>query len=369
MNAIKYKGKAEIKSTLGAVIQSDPQFFKSKIAEIRPIIDSTVKQVNDMTLEEQKERLFEIDPDSLQEPQKKKKEIKIELPNLDRFKEVTLRLAPYPSGPLHIGNTRMVVLNDYLAKKYKGKLYLVFDDTIGSKTKIIDPDAYDSIPEGLDYLDVKVHKTYYKSDRLDLFYDYALQIITKGSAYVCTCDGVTWRTTFKEDKTACPCRSRTIEDNLDHWEKMLDGTYPELGAVVRLKTEMDAPDPAIRDPVMLRISEREHPRVGSKYRVWPLLEFSWGIDDHELNISHIIRGKDLRKEGVLEERIWDVFQWKKPTITLYGRMKLYDLQLSKSESAQKIRSGEYSDWTDPRTGACNHFSEEELSLKLFVSPY
>ena len=241
-----------------------------------------------------------------------KKEIKIELPNLDRFKEVTLRLAPYPSGPLHIGNSRMVVLNDYLAKKYKGKLYLVFDDTIGSKTKIIDPDAYDSIPEGLDYLDVKVHKTFFKSDRLDLFYDYATQILTKGSAYVCTCDGGTWRTTFKEDKIACPCRSLSIEDNLARWEKMLDGTYPEQGAVVRLKTEMDAPDPAIRDPVMLRISEREHPRVGSKYRVWPLLEFSWGIDDYKLNISHIIRGKDLRKEGVLEERIWDVFQWKKP---------------------------------------------------------
>ncbi len=349
MNAIKYKGKANAKSTLGAVIQSNPQFFKSRITEIRPLINTSVAQVNNMTLEQQKARLYEIDPSSLQEPQKKKKTINVKLPNLDHFGDVTLRLAPYPSGPLHIGNSRMVVLNDYLAKKYKGKLYLVFDDTIGSKTKIIDPNAYDSIPEGLEFLDVKVHKTYYKSDRLELFYDYAVKILQKGSAYVCSCEGGTWRTTYKEDKKACPCRSLTIEDNLSRWEQMLDGTYPELGAAVRLKTEMDNPDPAIRDPVMLRISERNHPRVGSKYRVWPLLEFSWGIDDHELNISHIIRGKDLRKEGVLEERIWDVFQWKKPTIILYGRMKLKDLNLSKSKAAHKISSGDYTDWTDPRT--------------------
>ncbi|MHA2347202.1 MAG: glutamate--tRNA ligase [Candidatus Hodarchaeales archaeon] len=349
LNAIKYKGKANAKSTLGAVIQSNPQYYKSRIQETRAKIESAVESVNNLSLSEQEAQLLKIDPQSLVPKEKKKKEINLELSNLDRFKEVALRLAPYPSGPLHIGNSRMVVLNDYLAKKYNGKLYLFFDDTIGSKTKIIDPEAYDSIPEGLSFLNVDIHKTYYKSDRLDLFYKYCVQILEKKKAYVCDCDGTKWRQTFKEEKKACPCRSLSLEENLSRWEKMLDGTYPEQGAAVRLKTEMDAPDPAIRDPVMLRISEREHPRVGTKYRVWPLLEFSWGIDDHELKISHIIRGKDLRKEGILEERIWDIFNWKKPTINLYGRMKLKDLQLSKSVSAQKIRSGEYENWTDPRT--------------------
>jgi glutamyl-tRNA synthetase len=349
INAIKYKGKADSKSTLGAIIQSDPKTIKPLIAKIRPIIATTIEQVNSMSLDQQKEQLLKIDPQSLPSQEKKKKEVNIELPNLDRFKQVSLRLAPYPSGPLHIGNSRMVVLNDYLAKKYNGKLYLVFDDTIGSKTKIIDPDAYDSIPEGLEFLDVKVHKTYYKSDRLHLFYDYCIQILEKEHAYVCDCDGTIWRTKYKVEQQACPCRSLSKEENLARWEKMLDGTYPEQGAVVRLKVGMDTPDPAIRDPVMLRISERDHPRVGSKYRVWPLLEFSWGIDDHELTISHIVRGKDLRKEGVLEEKIWDIFNWKKPSISLYGRMKLKDLQLSKSKAAQKIRSGEYQGWTDPRT--------------------
>jgi glutamyl-tRNA synthetase len=349
LNAIKYKGKADTKSTLGAVIQSNPQYYKSRIQETKSIIESTVESVNKLTLVEQEAQLMKIDPQSLEPQEKKKKGLNLELQNLDRFPDVALRLAPYPSGPLHIGNSRMVVLNDYLARKYNGKLYLFFDDTIGSKTKLIDPDAYDSIPEGLEFLNVKIHKTYYKSDRLELFYKYCQKILKKKKAYVCDCDGTTWRQTFKEQKKSCSCRTLSIEENLSRWEMMLDGSYPEQGAAVRLKTEMDAPDPAIRDPVMFRISEREHPRVGNKYRVWPLLEFSWGIDDHELGISHIIRGKDLRKEGVLEERIWDIFNWKKPTISLYGRMKLKDLQLSKSGSAQKIRSGEYSNWTDPRT--------------------
>jgi glutamyl-tRNA synthetase len=158
----------------------------------------------------------------------------------------------------------------------------------------------------------------------------------------------------------------SVEDNLSRWEKMLDGSYPEQGAAVRLKTEMDAPDPAIRDPVMFRISEREHPRVGSKYRVWPLLEFSWGIDDHELNISHIIRGKDLRKEGVLEERIWDIFNWNKPTISLYGRMKLKDLHLSKSGSAQKIRSEEYKSWADPRTWTLQSLQRRGIKAEAII---
>ncbi|MFX0086865.1 MAG: glutamate--tRNA ligase [Candidatus Hodarchaeota archaeon] len=363
LNAIKYKGKAELNSTLGAIIQSNPNEFKTRIPEIRSILEKMIKIVNRMTIEEQRSRLLEIDPNSLKEEPKQKKEIKIDLPNLERFKEVVLRLAPYPSGPLHIGNSRMVVLNDYCAKKYKGKLFLVFDDTIGSVTKIIDPEAYDSIPEGLDFLGVKIHKTFYKSDRLSLFYKYAKDIILKKKAYVCTCDGRKWRETYKVSKRNCPCRALSIEENISRWEKMLDGTFPEQGAVVRLITSMEDPDPAIRDPVMLRIAEREHPRVGTKYRVWPLLEFSWGIDDHELGISHIIRGKDLRKEGILEQRIWQIYNWIEPSIILYGRMKLKDIQLSKSRSAKLIRDKIYQNWSDPRTWSLQSLNRRGIQPK------
>ncbi|MDF1537813.1 MAG: glutamate--tRNA ligase, partial [Candidatus Thorarchaeota archaeon] len=258
-------------------------------------------------------------------------------------------LAPFPSGPLHVGNARMVILNDYYVKRYGGKLILVFDDTIGSKEKQVEPEAFDLIPEGLEYLDVKYHETIYKSDRMDLFYKYAVDLINRGDAYVCDCDANVWRNEHKIKGKACACRTLATETNLDRWEKMLDGTYPEKAAAVRLKTGMDDPDPAMRDHVILRISETDHPRVGSKYRVWPLLEYSWGIDDHKLGVSHIIRGKDLVKEGKIENFIWSLYDWKAPELIYYGRLKFQDAKLSKSKSRKEVLSGEYTGWDDPRT--------------------
>jgi glutamyl-tRNA synthetase len=184
---------------------------------------------------------------------------------------------------------------------------------------------------------------------LDLFYKYAVDLIEKGEAYVCDCDAGVWRNKHKVKGIPCACRGLDITTNLDRWEKMLDGTYEEKTAAVRLKTGMNDPDPAMRDHVILRISETDHPRVGSKYRVWPLLEYSWGIDDHELGISHIIRGKDLVKEGKIEQHIWNIYDWPNPELIYYGRLKFQDATLSKSKSSKEVRDGTYSGWDDPRT--------------------
>ncbi|MGY5877035.1 MAG: glutamate--tRNA ligase family protein, partial [Candidatus Thorarchaeota archaeon] len=157
------------------------------------------------------------------------------------------------------------------------------------------------------------------------------------------------RTEHKVKGKACGCRNLSVEDNLDRWEKMLDGSYPERAAAVRIKTGMDDPDPAMRDHVILRISETDHPRVGSKYRVWPLLEYSWGIDDHELGVSHILRGKDLVKEGKIEQHIWRIYDWQEPELLYYGRLKFQDATLSKSKSRKEVLDGTYAGWDDPRT--------------------
>ena len=112
---------------------------------------------------------------------------------------------------------------------------------------------------------------------------------------------------------------------------------------------MADPDPAMRDHVILRISETEHHRVGMKYRVWPLLEYSWGIDDHELGVTHIIRGKDLVKEGKIEQHIWNIYGWQHPELIYFGRLKFQDAKLSKSKSRKEVLEGVYSGWDDPRT--------------------
>ncbi len=350
-NAVKYDGKPNAKSVMGAIMGTRAD-LRSRANEVKPLVEKFVEEIESLTLDDQRAQLLQIDPTALDENETEKTDKKeiADLPNLDKWnRKVVMRLAPFPSGPLHIGNSRMVILNDYFVKRYNGKLILVFDDTIGSAEKQVETEAFDLIPEGLEYLGVKVHETVYKSDRMELFYKYAVDLIEKGHAYVCDCDANVWRTKHKKVGKACACRGISVEANIARWEKMLDGTYPEKAAALRLKTGMDDPDPAMRDHVALRISETDHPRVGTKYRVWPLLEYSWGIDDHELGISHIIRGKDLVKEGKIETFIWNLYGWKHPELIYYGRLKFQDATLSKSKSRQEVLSGVYSGWDDPRT--------------------
>ncbi len=350
-NAVKYDGKPDVKSVMGSLLGSRAE-LRSRAGEVKEIVQRLVSEIEKMTVEDQISELKEIAPELLERPEvvevDEKKELS-ELANVDKWPQVVMRLAPFPSGSLHVGNARMVILNDYYVRRYDGELILVFDDTIGSAEKIVETEAFDLIPESLEYLGVKYHKTVFKSDRLELFYKYADDLIKKGEAYVCDCDAGIWRNEHKVKGIPCACRHLDAAENLARWEKMLDGTYEEKKAAVRLKTGMNDPDPAMRDHVILRISETEHPRVGTKYRVWPLLEYSWGIDDHELGISHIIRGKDLVKEGKIEQHIWNIYDWPQPELMYYGRLKFQDATLSKSKSSREVKDGTYSGWDDPRT--------------------
>ncbi|MGQ9723121.1 MAG: glutamate--tRNA ligase [Candidatus Jordarchaeum sp.] len=348
-NAIKFEGKANQKAVIGKIIAMNPE-LKEQAKKIGKMVSLVIEEINKLTLDEQKKKLLEIAPELLEE-QKREEEVKElpPLPNADSYKKIVMRLAPYPSGPLHIGNTRMVVLNDEYVKKYNGKLILVFDDTIGSEEKRIIPEAYDLIKEGLEWLDVKWHQEVYKSDRIPEFYKYCEKLIREGEAYVCLCEAEEWRKKYKETGKSCPHREQTVEENMEYWKKMLEGNFGEGRAVVRLKTGMDYPDPAVRDHIIMRISERKHPRVGSKYRVWPLLEFSWAIDDHLLGATHILRGKDLIKEDIIEQIIWKKLNWPSVDFIHYGIITFKGLKLSKSKARRLIEERIYLGWDDPRT--------------------
>ncbi|MHA1454026.1 MAG: glutamate--tRNA ligase family protein, partial [Promethearchaeota archaeon] len=358
-NAVKY-GEARDKIILGKLMK-DPENRKN-IGTIRPKIDKILKEVNSWDKETQQKKLLELEPKALEQKKKgPEKKVLPELPNVKKGKQVVMRLAPYPSGALHIGNARMLVLNDEYVKRYKGKLILVFDDTIGATKNAIEtnpgakyviPEAYDLIKEGLEWLGINYDKNnvVYKSDRLDIYQKYAHNLIKQGDAYVCDCDAAVYREKNKKVGIPCPCKSLSVAYHLTRWNQMLDGTYAEQTAVVRLNTGMDQKDPAMRDHVIMRISDAEHPRVGTKYRVWPILDFSWGIDDYDLGITHIIRGADLQKEGTMEKFIWNLMGWEHSNIQLYGRMKFSkDFKLSKTQSRLKIHAGEYDGWDDPRT--------------------
>ncbi|TFF88449.1 MAG: glutamate--tRNA ligase, partial [Promethearchaeota archaeon] len=345
-NAVEFDGSPNQKAIMGKLM-AEREDLRPHAKKIIPILQDVINEIKDLSIEEQKEKLMKLDPDALKEEESKEEEKELpELPNKKNYDKIVMRMAPYPSGALHIGNARMIVLNDEYVKKNTGELILFFDDTIGSpkslretqpeRSKYVLPDAYDLIKEGLEWLNVDYSKVYYKSDRLEIYYEYCEKLIKDDLAYVCFCSAKEFRERYKKQKQKCPHRNHTIEKNLAEWKKMLLGEYGEQDVVVRLKTGMDQKDPALRDQIIMRISEAEHPRVGNKYIIWPMLEFSWAIDDHLIGVTHILRGSDLVKEDFIEEFIWDHFEWKKAEFLHYGRINFPDMKLSKTEARNKI---------------------------------
>ena len=191
-NAVEFNGKPNKKAVMGKLM-AEKEDLRSKAKVIIPILDKIIEEISKLSLEEQKARLFQLDPTAL-EKRESKEETKVlpELPNADKFEKIVMRLAPYPSGALHIGNARMIVLNDEYVKRHDGELILFYDDTIGSpkslrdspKAKYVLPEAYDLIKEGLEWLGVEYSKIYYKSDRLEIFYEYCEKLIKDGMASV-----------------------------------------------------------------------------------------------------------------------------------------------------------------------------------------
>ncbi len=344
-NAVFYDGRANPGAVMGKVMAAEPE-LKKKAKEVSALVREIVGEINKLSPEEQKKILEDMAPELME---RRKKERSNELPELKNTeKGVVMRMAPYPSGPLHIGNARMAILNDEYVKRYGGKLYLVYDDTIGSSEKIPDMEAYNLIADGLKWLGVDYHGVFYKSDRLEIFYEWAERLIKIGGAYVCECSAEELRKN-REKGIECKHRQQSIEENLEKWRKMLNGEYGEGEAILRIKTDMKHPNPAFRDRVLSRISKREHPRVGDRYHVWPLLEFSWAVDDHLLGITHVLRGKDLVMEDMMEECLWKLFGIDGPEFIHYGMLRVKEAKLSKSKSGKEVRSGMFSGWDDPRT--------------------
>jgi len=340
-NAIEH-GSAEPSKVLPKLFQSGLK--KSDIGKVMPLINEIVKKVNKMSPEERAKRYPEIS--SLVKLREERTELK-DLPELK--KKMVFRLAPYPSGDLHLGNARTYLLNALYAEMYGGKMILVMDDTIGSEEKQATKRAYKLIESSLKWMDINYEKKIvYKSDRLPIYYRYAKQLIRKGKAYVDFDSPEKIQRLRKGGKKSSE-RDKPPRAHLKYWEEMFD--MKPGGAVLRIKTSMTHPNPAFRDRILFKISDRKHPRVGKEYRVWPSLEMSWAIDDHLLGITHIIRGNDLVMETKMEKYIWDIFGWKYPTIVHSGLVRLEGVgaKMSKSKAQKEVKSGEFAGWDDPRT--------------------
>ena len=366
LNALTHDGKASAKAVLGRLLAEDAS-LRARVQETARTVDEVVAEVNRLSLQEQREELERTAPALLERKREAKAQGLPELPNVRG--PVVMRFAPYPSGPLHLGHARAIFLNDQYVRRYGGKLILAYDDTIGSEEKPLMPEAYDLIREGIEWLGVDVHEEIYKSDRMPAFYQTGDLLIARGGAYVCECAPKDLRAN-REQGIACAHRGRTPDESLELWRRMLKGEFREGEAIVRIRTDMRHPNPAFRDRVLFRIAERAHPRVGTRYTVWPLLEFSWAVDDHLLGVTHVLRGKDLVMEDEMERAIWDYLGvQRRPEFLHYGFLFFKEMDLSKSKLARDIREGRLTGVDDPRTWSLQSLRRRGIrpeALRTFI---
>jgi len=349
LNALQHGGKAQAGALVGRII-SERQDLKTRAKELSGLIGKVVGEVNSLSVEEQRRRVEEKWPEALKKEKAEEGEKRLPaLPNADKYKQVVTRFSPNPDCVLHLGSARAIILSHEYARLYKGKFILRFEDT-DPKVKKPVLEFYERIREDLAWLGCKADEEYIQSDRLPIYYEYAERLLREGNAYVCTCPPEAFRKKSLA-REPCDCRSKSAEENLERWQRMLDGGYGEGEAVVRVKTDIKHPNPAVRDWPALRIIDPvkyPHPRVGSKYRVWPLYNIAAGVDDHLLGITHVIRGKEHLTNQVRQEYMYKHLGWRYPETIHYGRLKITGAFLSKSKIVQGIRDGVYAGWDDPR---------------------
>jgi len=358
-NAIEF-GKADPSKIIGKLFQHG--LDKKNIDKMRPVIEKAVKKVNSMKAEERVKAFGKL-KDFVKERVYEEKGLE-ELPGSAIKKKMVFRVAPFPSGALHIGNAKTFILNVLYAEKYFGDLILVMDDTIGSAKKPLAKEGYRLIEDAFKWLKVRYKKPIvYKSDRLKIYYKYAKELIEKGKVYVCYCSPEELRAN-RAKSAECGCRQFPKGMQMLRWKEMFD--VDEGHATLRIKTNMTHPNPAFRDRVLFKVSDREHPKVGRKYRVWPSLEMSWSIDDHLLGITHIIRGNDLAMETEMEKYIWDIFRWKHPVTIHTGLIKIEGVSISKSKAQKEVLSGEFIGWDDPRTWSIQSLARRGITPEAII---
>src|SRR5436309_2201628 len=271
------------------------------------------------------------------------------LQNTDKYATIVTRFAPNPDFVLHLGSIRAIILSHDYARMYKGRFLLRFDDT-DPRLKKSALEYYDLIREDVRWLECQWDAEYTASDRIPVYYEHAEKVLGSGDAYICTCTPDDFRLNINAGR-ACPDRSKSPEQNLADWAKMLNGGFGEGDAVLRVKTELAHPNPAVRDWPALRIIDPEkypHPRVGSKYRVWPLFNFGSAVDDHLLGVSHVIRGKEHLTNALRQTFLYKHMGWSYPEAIEYGRLKLIGFKLSKSEMVKELEEGLVDGFDDPR---------------------
>ena len=349
-NTVEYDGAGQSGSVLGRLL-GERADLRSRAKELKSLVEKEVEAANQMAKENGvdavRESLAATNPEALERRKQQKRVGLKPLPNAIEGK-VILRFAPNPNGPLTVGHSRGVVVNSEFAKMYSGKVVLRYDDT-DTRVKPPLPEAYGWIEEEYEWLagrpaDIIIRA----SERMPIYLEHAKQMLESGFGYICRCSALEFKN-LRDKSQSCPCRNRTVKDNISDWQAMNDGSIEEGGAVVRVKTDLELPNPALRDWPALRIQHSPHPMVGDSYKVWPLLDFQSAIEDHLQGVTHIVRGKDLMDSTRKQTLLYKHFGWDYPEPLYWGRVKVHEFGgFSTSGMRADIADGKYEGWNDSR---------------------
>jgi glutaminyl-tRNA synthetase len=267
-------------------------------------------------------------------------------------KRVHTRFPPEPNGYLHIGHAKSICLNFGLAEQYNGLCNLRFDDTNPVKEDI---EYVDSIKEDVRWLGFDWdHREYYASDYFEQIYEFAVQIIKAGKAFVCDMSAAEIsanRGTPTRPGTESPYRNRSVEENLDLFHRMRAGEFPEGSRVLRAKIDMASPNMHMRDPVMYRILFAHHHRTGDQWCIYPTYDYAHGQSDFIESITHSICTLEFEVHRPLYDWFLDQIvepETYRPRQYEFARLNLSYTIMSKRKLLELVKEKHVSGWDDPR---------------------
>ncbi len=341
-NAYRHGGKAEIGAVAGKIAAEVP-WIRAQLRSIMPQVRTIVEEVNLMTQEEQLNELKRLHPSFLQAAEEPKEEER-HLPPLPdaRHGEVVLRLPPEPSGYMHIGHAVAGLINHLYAQMYEGTLWLRFEDT---NPRNAETEYYENFRDGYRWLGVKWHHEKNVSDDLETIYRFSLKLLEQGYMYACFCSPEATKKN-RLHSIACGCTTRTPDESLGIWEKMLSGEKSEGEASIRFKGDMTSLDASLRDPTLLRVVEHPHPIYGSKYRVWPNYDLAVVIEDYLCGVTHILRSMEFHVN--LQNVLRGLLGFPEVKIIQFARVNFEGTPLSKRLLRPLVQQGLVQGWDDPR---------------------
>lgn len=262
------------------------------------------------------------------------------------------RFPPEPNGYLHIGHAKSICLNFGLAQHFDGMCNLRFDDTNPTKEDI---EYVDSIQEDVQWLGFSwADRKFYASDYFPRLYEYAVELIKRGKAFVCDLSAEEirdYRGTLTEPGKESPYRNRSVAENLDLFQRMKEGEFPDGSHVLRAKIDMTAPNITMRDPVLYRIAHTTHHRTGNAWCIYPMYDLAHPLSDAIEGITHSVCTLEFEEHRPLYDWVLNSLDFNvntRPRQIEFARLNLSNTVMSKRKLRQLVEGGYVSGWDDPR---------------------